>query len=349
MSNLSHRRTHNLLLISKLLNQRDRASPLTLLLDSLEQSARPLLREYLRRAKLGKSLSIFLAFETLRRPADADKYITCWDKTPLQISEAVGAAVSTITTTERRCLIVIDSMSALATLAADPTADFNLTSFLSSLLQPPQRGSGSPTAASVVTVYHQDVPITSTSYYSPSPLELLSFLATTVIHVHSVAILMAEKEARNRSVAAPSFGLDEGREGVLVGLKPPSRSLKPEHRGIVIELEHRRKSGRGVHEWYFLPLAVPSMATQTFKEIALILDDHPAFQVAKTYTTDPNDDLADMTFSLDLTDRQKQDREGVVLPYFDAQNPQGVSGIDGGRILYDMGAEDDFDDEEDEI
>ena len=49
---LSHRRTHNLLLISKLLNQRDNVSPITIVLDSLEQPARPLLREYMRRAEV---------------------------------------------------------------------------------------------------------------------------------------------------------------------------------------------------------------------------------------------------------------------------------------------------------
>lgn len=51
------------------------------------------------------------------------------------------------------------------------------------------------------------------------------------------------------------------------------------------------------------------------------------------------------TFELGLSERQRQDREGVVLPYFDAQK----GGGDGGRILYDMGSEDDFDEEEDEI
>jgi elongator complex protein 5 len=50
--NLSHRRTHNLLLISKLLGLRDTASPLTLLQDSLEQPATPLIKEYIRRAKV---------------------------------------------------------------------------------------------------------------------------------------------------------------------------------------------------------------------------------------------------------------------------------------------------------
>ena len=55
--NLLHRRTHNLLLISKLLSQRDSASPFTLVLDSLEQSAKCLLQEYIRRAKVCESHS----------------------------------------------------------------------------------------------------------------------------------------------------------------------------------------------------------------------------------------------------------------------------------------------------
>lgn len=58
------------------------------------------------------------------------------------------------------------------------------------------------------------------------------------------------------------------------------------------------------------------------------------------------------TFNLGLTEKQKRDRENVVLPYFDAQKDGGGSGAgEGGRILYDMGDEDreDFDDEEDEI
>jgi elongator complex protein 5 len=47
---IQHRRTHNLLLISKLLSQRENVSPFTLVVDNLEQSGRPVLREYIRRA-----------------------------------------------------------------------------------------------------------------------------------------------------------------------------------------------------------------------------------------------------------------------------------------------------------
>lgn len=49
---VSYRRTHNLLLATRLLNQRDTASPFTLILDSLNQSARPLVKEYIRRASV---------------------------------------------------------------------------------------------------------------------------------------------------------------------------------------------------------------------------------------------------------------------------------------------------------
>jgi elongator complex protein 5 len=48
----AHKRAHSLLLFEKLLNLRDSASPLTLVLDTLEQSAQPLTHEFMRRAKV---------------------------------------------------------------------------------------------------------------------------------------------------------------------------------------------------------------------------------------------------------------------------------------------------------
>lgn len=53
-SAISQRRTHNLLLFQKLLNLRDGASPFTLLLDTLEQSAQPVVREFMVRAKVSE-------------------------------------------------------------------------------------------------------------------------------------------------------------------------------------------------------------------------------------------------------------------------------------------------------
>jgi elongator complex protein 5 len=56
---LHHRRTHNLLLIQKLLGGRENASPFTLVLDSLEQSDQPLIREITKRANVSESFADF--------------------------------------------------------------------------------------------------------------------------------------------------------------------------------------------------------------------------------------------------------------------------------------------------
>jgi elongator complex protein 5 len=47
-----------LLLVQKLLNLRDSASPLTLVLDTVEQTASPLLREFMSRAKVSQLLKV---------------------------------------------------------------------------------------------------------------------------------------------------------------------------------------------------------------------------------------------------------------------------------------------------
>lgn len=141
------------------------------------------------------------------------------------------------------------------------------------------------------------------------------------------------------------FGLADDTEGVLVGMGAN------DPRGVVLEMELRRKSGRGVAEWYFLPLAAESPAassqsTSTTKEKIIVLDDHPLFrpQVREEIETAGEEHSS---FNLGLTEKQRRDREGVVLPYLDAQREGG--GGEGGRILYDLGVEDDFDEEEDEI
>jgi len=256
-------------------------------------------------------------------------------------------------------LLIIDSLTTLTAVSTDPASHLNLTAFLSSLLQPPPRRNAQQSQVqpqvSLVAVYHTDIPLpppsssasASANPYSPPPLSLLSYLATTIITVHSLPVLVAEKTARARSRVAPVFGLGERVEGVVVGLKPKSGSSRSEAHGVVLELEHRRRSGRGVLEWYFLPTAVkaPQSGAPAFREVVTLLDDHPLFHPPEE--EERSEGLSGMTFELGLTDRQRLEREGVVLPYFDAQKSGG--GGEGGRILYDMGVEDDFDEEEDEI
>jgi elongator complex protein 5 len=208
-------------------------------------------------------------------------------------------------------------------------------------------------SVSLLAVYHTDVPlsnITSTrDPYSPAPLTLLKYLATTIYTTHSAHHIFARKAARDRSHAEPLFGLDTSVEGVLQSTGANGKQ------GIVLELEHRRKSGRGVREWYWMAsssrastteqISAAPAKTQITPPEVILLEDHPLYRTPEQKAEAEQDDGTGTTFELGLTDKQKRDREGVVLPYFDAQK----GGGDGGRILYDLGSEDDFDEEEDEI
>lgn len=194
-------------------------------------------------------------------------------------------------------------------------------------------------------------PLGNTYAYAPSPLVLLKYLATTIFTTFSLHHILTQKAARDRAEPEPLFGLSgEDIEGVIQGLG----SNDP--RGVVIEMEYRRKSGRGVGEWFVLPLDSTSSAQSIFKERKtatlpgrdtggiILLEDHPLY--ARPAENAVEAEEVESTFSLDLTEKQRKDREGVVLPYFDAQTGEGG---EGGRILYEMGVEDDFDEEEDEI
>lgn len=57
---------HSLLLISKLLSQRENVSPFTLLVDNLEQSGKPVLKEYIRRATVSLRMFLSSGFRTDR-------------------------------------------------------------------------------------------------------------------------------------------------------------------------------------------------------------------------------------------------------------------------------------------
>jgi elongator complex protein 5 len=180
--------------------------------------------------------------------------------------------------------------------------------------------------------------------------------------------MILQKEARERAREEPRFGVEEGVEGVLMGMN--DGGLERKERGCVVEMEFRRKSGRGIREWFFLPSIPDSTFTAVtarqrhtntslpkgagWKQTIILVEDHPLYNPPslkeEAGEVDANAGPDDSTFSLSLTAKQREAREGVVLPYYDAQRDGGASGAgEGGRILYDMEAEDDFDEEEDEI
>ncbi|KAH8821407.1 Elongator complex protein 5 [Xylogone sp. PMI_703] len=359
-SPLQHRRTHNTLLFQKLLNLRDNASPLTLLVDTLEQRGGAVVREFAVRAKIAKSKIIFISFTTLRKPRglDVDVFIRA-NKKPLaalrnEIIEhypPMTPQATTATTPPQKILLIIDTLNPLAS-----TSSSHLPTFLTSLLPGPQL------PVSLIATYHADIPLSSSSPYAPDPLTVLSYLATAILYVHNLSHTIQRKKALDRSLQAPVWGLAERKEGVIIGLESRHSVLGNGTDGsVVVEMEMRRKSGRGVKEVFILspappttlqtPASLPSKALAGVGTITL-LDDHPLYASVPVLSSPEPDEEVQTTFNLGLTEKQKRDREGVVLPYFDAQKEGGALGPgEGGRILYEMGEEDkeDFDDEEDEI
>ncbi|KAF9881134.1 killer toxin sensitivity protein [Colletotrichum karsti] len=340
----NHSRSHSLLLFQKLLNLRDSASPLTLVLDSLEQSAAPVVREFVSRAKVAKAKVILLSFATLKRPRDVDVVIKARGKTLKALRAEIlshypkpDASAAKGAPPSQKTVVLLDSLNDLATAAPQivPT-------FLSTIIVP---------SVSLVAVYHTDVPLVlprTMSEYEPHPLTVLSHLATSILRLSSLRQEIERQKARNRSLQEPEWGLGEEREGVLIGLKGETKS--EDYRGVVVEMEVRRRSGRAMAEKFvLLPLAgVPSASGKASK--VFLLSEHPVFAAPEGAEADGGageEEEPESTFNLGLTEKQRRDREGIVLPYFDAQTDIGAG--EGGRILYEMGREDDFDDEEDEI
>ncbi|PTB42245.1 hypothetical protein M441DRAFT_136558 [Trichoderma asperellum CBS 433.97] len=334
----SHGRSHSLLLLQRLLNLRDAASPLTLLLDNLEQPARPVISELMTRAKLAKTKIIFLSFSTLRKPREADVFIKATGKDLNAVSRELlshypafqPAAIKDKTV---QTVVFIDSLNSLSSAATQ-----SLAVFLSSIITP---------VVSIVGVYHTDVPVIlpkSFNEYEPHPFALLNHLATAILTLSNLQQEIERQKARNRSVVEPEWGLKEDREGVLIGLTEKSKS--EDQGGVVINMELRRRSGRAVDEKFIL---MPPSAATTKAGLGklCLLTDHSMFKKPEADQGEDGEEQPESTFNLGLTEKQRKDREGIVLPYFDAQTDIGAG--EGGRILYEMGREDDFDDEEDEI
>lgn len=341
---LQQRRTHNTLLFQKLLNLRDGASPFTLVLDTLEQRGRPLVSEFVDRAKISKSKIVFISFFTLQKKLyfHPDFFISARGKPLGKLRADILSHLPQSSTSTSKIIIIIDALNSLASKYPK-----HLSTFLSSLLLGPH--------ISLLAIYHLDVPLpqaSSACSYHPGPLTILTYLATAILRVDRLSSVILRKKARDRSLVEPVFGLEEGREGLLVSLEAKDR--KDKEGGVVVEMEIRRRSGRGVREIFILQPADSSEESVAQRSNIILLDDHPSYLLPDDITpaASGQQEEIEMTFNLSLTEKQRKDREGVVLPYFDAQKDGGEHGPgEGGRILYEMGAEDreDFDDEEDEI
>ncbi|KAF1967399.1 hypothetical protein BU23DRAFT_483822 [Bimuria novae-zelandiae CBS 107.79] len=328
---------HAIHLMSNLLSIRTNTSPFTLVLDDLNQRAMPFLQEMVIRG-LSRNVKVILVSFEGTRIHPAVRQVPGWSaRTGREILKGVEQAMSD----HKESLVIIDNMyDTVVMKGIDITELFNLVVL--------------KFASTLVGVYHTDMFVqpsaSGTDAYAPQLLEILKYLATSIITCRSLSHVLAAKAARERSLPEPTFGMATGAEGIVQDLNAN------DPRGIVLEAEFRRKSGRPESETYFLRRAVTTDYHQPLQgrpfgtlkqEFVTLLRQHPAYSnTTATGVGGAAGNEMETSFNLALTDKQKAARENVVLPYFDAQKQEGG---EGGRILYDMGEEDDFDEEEDEI
>ncbi|CAL8584053.1 hypothetical protein XPA_009661 [Xanthoria parietina] len=196
-----HQRTQTLLLIQKILSKPE-SSPLTLVLDSVEQGAAGLVKVVVGVAKASKTHTIYISPTPLNAPPDIDTHITSRRKTPDTLRREILASIAQ----NQKTLLIL---SPLPPSLLKPTC--NLPTYLLSLLSP---------TTSMLLIHHLDIPTPTpknTHPYTPAPLPLLLYTATTILTLSSLPQHLALKRAQDTALAAPLFGLEEGREGVLGG------------------------------------------------------------------------------------------------------------------------------------
>lgn len=332
---LEQHQRHSIQLMARVLGMRAIASPFTLIIDDLNQRAMPLVAEFVRRGLSRNINVIVISFEATRFHPLVHNITAYGDQSGNKIMQQIRNAMEPA----RESIVIVDSLSELQV-----KKHINLSALFKLVVV--------EFASNLIGVYHQDqvhVQDVQNAYYPP-PVDVFKYMATAVITCKSFAHVLEAKAAKERSLPEPTHGLLQGAEGIVQSLDAN------DDRGIVLEAEFRRRSGRSESETYFLRTARDSdynsptagLAVGTLKqEFITLLDMVPEYagQAATTQSTSAGSEI-ESTFNLGLTDKQKLAREGIVLPYFDAQKGEGG---EGGRILYDMGAEDDFDEEEDEI
>ncbi|GEQ68138.1 hypothetical protein JCM33374_g1805 [Metschnikowia sp. JCM 33374] len=266
------------------------SSPFTLIVDSLSQSAHALLQEFVHRYT---GAVTYLSFETTVKPEYATSYMDCSRANLKEIQEFLQSA-AVQKNSSSKSLVIVDSLNYLE---AESHA-----SFISGIVQP---------SLSIVACYHANVPVAQVSGY-PSPLKLLSFIASSIFEVEPLD--KGDVEELENRISRFSF--------------PPNSALNSEK--FKLHLTSRRKSGKSLTNSF-----VVDTKTHTY-------------EIFKPDTSDDVQEdeelLKDLTtFNLTTNSKQKLAREQVELPFMEAQTELGKF---GGAIVYEFEKDDDYDEED---
>lgn len=188
----------------------------------------------------------------------------------------------------------------------------SLSQFLISLMQ---------RNTTIMAVYHTSLPTSnkppsSNSYY-PNPLSLLQYFATSCVTVSPTRVSDLVQEDRDKEMDKLMFPL---------GCNRPTFEAK---------LVHRRRSGRSIIAQYTISYKEHSIEYLVPKKEGEEDEDNEDTSLLENLTT----------FNLTTTEKQRQAKENVELPFHEAQE-FGDGGAKGGAIIYQFEKDDDYDEED---
>lgn len=287
----------SLVLLNRILNLRD-GLPFILVVDSLLQSSYYLVKEFLINNSDGEI--IYLSFETVNRPQFVTHFIDC---TTLEIGNIPNTVRSCVSPSKgvnvaKKSLVIVDSLNFIPSQ--------QLSQFVSSLITP---------STVLLGVYHNDMITRNSSNPNyPSPITLLSYIASSVLEVE------------------PHFKPDVDHEQLDNDINRLKIPLIPEINSSTykLKLTNRRKSGRSVS--YILIADSAAHSYQVYKE------------AEPSNAVEDESLLKDLTtFNLTTNSKNKLAKEQVELPYMEAQTEMGTV---SSAIVYEFEKDDDYDEED---
>ncbi|SCU86559.1 LANO_0C08416g1_1 [Lachancea nothofagi CBS 11611] len=273
------------------------SSPFVLVVDSIGRTGHCVLEEVARETDESTTI-VYVSFESTRKP-DYATYFLEGTKSESKLLSTIQSFLPTpeqAKTSKFKFLVMIDCVN----FVAGPSI-MNLVAQLAS-----------PTVA-LLAVFHKHQPEFRSPELEnyPSSLDLLQFMATSILEVQPLA---------------NDYGSEQEHESQLQKLEIP-RGLNS-HRYKLI-LTNRRKSGRALTYTFQCDTQAHTFALIQEKNVQDGAQEDPEMFEGLT------------TFNLNTSNKQKVAKEQVALPFLEAQTFN-----TGGAIVYEFEKDDDYDEED---